>query len=148
MSDFDRGKREGRVDALLESHSRSILAIGEDVKRIVGSVSTLSSTLEGALDKLSDGLRTMQEEGRARDLAVAVAAETLAKETERRRIEEERLRSERATALEVPVRTWGIRSNKASLLSVAIGLAVVLVSVYFGTRHGITLSPTPTVTTP
>jgi len=49
--------------------------------------------------------------------------ETLAKETERRRVEAESVRIERADALNVPVRTWGLRANKASVTG---GLATLI----------------------
>ena len=126
-NDFDRGKREGRVDALLESHTKSILRINGNVERFSKALEQLASDVREGIADLSDGLRTMQEEGRARDLAVKVAADTLADETERRRDEEERLRKERATALEAPVRKWGIRANVVSVVYFSLAFVAIVV---------------------
>ena len=123
--DFERGKREGRVDALLESHGRSITAIRDEIKRFTALVESLSATVHKALDQLSDGLRTMQEEGRARDLAVKVAAETLAKETERRRAELE-------TSVATTDRSFTKRERIAGLV---LGAVTVVVTVLAATGH-------------
>ena len=141
LTEYERGKEEGRVTALLDEHTQRLNKINGSVDRFAKSNETLAKTMRDdasktrdALDLLSSALRTMQEEGRARDLAVQVAADTLAKETERRRVEEDRLRIERATALEAPARTWDIRASKASVIYLFIALAAIVVTIYFATR--------------
>jgi len=141
LTEYERGKEEGRVNALLGEHTARLNKINGNIERFAKSNETLAKTMREdatktreALDLLSSALRTMQEEGRARDLAVTVAAETLAKETERRRIEEDRLRIERATALEAPARTWDIRASKASVIYLFIALASIIATIYFATR--------------
>jgi len=76
VSDYERGLKEGRVDALLEEHAKHLNAINGSIERFI---------IMGG--NWTDALRTMQEEARADRLEVKVTADTLAKETERRRIE-------------------------------------------------------------
>jgi hypothetical protein len=120
---YEQGLREGRVDALLEEHTSRLSKINGSVERHAASVEKLAKQVSIGFEKVASEMRTMQEDGRARDLAVEVAAETLAKETERRRVEAESVRIERADALNVPVRTWGLRANKASVTG---GLATLI----------------------
>jgi sirohydrochlorin ferrochelatase len=137
---LERGRKEGRIDATLEQHGKAIARINGSIERFAKTNEQLTETVRQGLAELSDGLRRMQEQGRARDLATKVATETLAKETERLRREAEAQRVERASALEVPVRTWSLRSNKATVFYVFVALVAVLASIYFGTHSQ---SPAP-----
>jgi len=147
LTDYERGMKEGRIDALLDEHTARLNKINGSVDRFAKSNEKLVETMREdaagtrtALDLLSSAMRTMQEEGRARDLAVQVAADTLAKETERRR-------EELATTAATTSTTWSLRSNKASVAYLLIALVAVLLTFYFGTRPGPTLSPNPTTPT-
>jgi len=124
-SDFDRGKREGRIDALLESHTKSIARLDIHIERQSESIEHLTKAVNKGMAALSDGLRTMQEEGRARDLAVKVAAETLAAETERRR---EELASAGAAV------AWQF-TKRQGLAVILIAAAAVVVSILIATKR-------------
>jgi len=127
---YEQGLREGRVDALLEEHTSRLSKINGSVERHAKSVETLAKQVSIGFEKVASEMRTMQEDGRARDLAVEVAAETLAKETERRRVEAETVRVERADALNAPIRTWNLRANKASVLGGAVTVAAAVEAAY------------------
>ena len=129
-SDFERGVKEGRVNALLDEHTGRLNKINGSIERFSKSHESLAKAISVGLEKLAAEMRVMQEEARARELAVKVAAETLAKETERRRLDAEKVRQERAAALEAPVRKWGLRANKASIFYAAICVLVVLNGLY------------------
>jgi septal ring factor EnvC (AmiA/AmiB activator) len=118
-SDYERGVKEGRVNALLDEHTSRLNKINGSVERFSKSHESLAKAISVGLEKLAAEMRVMQEEARARELAVKVAADTLAKETERRR-----------QALEVPVRNWSIRSNKAAVVYAVICVLVVLNGLY------------------
>jgi septal ring factor EnvC (AmiA/AmiB activator) len=130
ISEFERGRKEGRVDALLEEHTARLNKINGSVERHAKSNETLAKEMRAGFDKVATVIASMQEDARARELAVTVAAETLATETERRRADEERLRQERADALEVPSRAWDIRANKASVVGGAVTLALGISTIY------------------
>lgn len=132
LSDYQRGMKEGRVDALLDEHTQRLNKINGSIERHAKSNENLAKEVRQTRQEIFDQLREMNEAARARDLAVQVAKETLEKETERLRIEAERLRTERAQALEVPVRAWGLRANKAT---VVYGLVAAVLALY--TLYGI-----------
>lgn len=133
-ADYERGKKEGRVDALLEEHTARLNKINGSVERFSKSHDNLAKSVSVGFEKVASEIRTMQEEARLREARVSVAAETLAKETERRRIEEERLRVERAAELAVPASIWGVRSSKAAVVFGLATLVLTVVSLYLATR--------------
>jgi hypothetical protein len=133
-SDYQRGLKEGRVDALLEEHTFRLNKINGSIERHAKSNETLAREFKNGFDKLATEMRVMQEEARARELAVRVAAETLATETERQRQEVETARIERAAALEVLPRKWTVRANKATVLGAFLTLVTIFVGVYFATH--------------
>jgi hypothetical protein len=138
---LERGKKEGRIDALLEEHSAHLAKINGSVadaaKALDGlstEIHTLSRDSQRALDAverelraalrlLGDDIRTLNEELRLRDERVSVAAGVLAKETERRR-------EELAASVETTDRTT--RSNEVQFsrrqqlvaLAIATGLTI------------------------
>ena len=67
----------------------------------------LKSYYDGRLEPIIHDVRALQEEGRAAKLAVAVAASTLATETERRR-------EELALSIQKTDRKWFLRGNKTT----------------------------------
>lgn len=127
---YEQGLKEGRVDALLEEHTARLNRINGSVERHAKSNETLAKEMKSGFEKVAAEMRTMQEEARARELAVKVAAETLATETERRRAEEERARIERAQALEVPVRAWNLRANRATVVGGVVTAALGISTTY------------------
>lgn len=100
---LERGKKEGRIDALLEEHSEhlakingSVGATAKALEALVAEIHKLSAdsrralrALESDLQKcirdLVSDIRTLNEDQRIRDTALTVAAEGLAKQTEERR---------------------------------------------------------------
>jgi hypothetical protein len=127
---YEQGLKEGRVNALLEEHTARLNKINGSVERHAKSVETLAKQMSVGFEKVASEMRTMQEEARARELAVQVAATTLAEETERRRVEEERLREERADALSEQPRTWSLRANKVSASAGITSIALAVATVY------------------
>jgi hypothetical protein len=75
-TEYDRGKEAGRAAQVEDEFRRHFIDIN-------GSVARTADTLA----ELASEMRTMREEARLRDERVAVAADTLATETERRRSE-------------------------------------------------------------
>jgi hypothetical protein len=134
-STYEQGLKDGRVDALLEEHTARLNKINGSVERHAKAVEGLAKSVSVGLEKLGSEIRTMQEQARARELAVEVAAETLAKSETNRRTEEERVRIERAEALAVPVRAWEIRANKASVTGALVTLGSVAAAVYAFVFH-------------
>jgi hypothetical protein len=124
MTDYDRGLREGRVDALLEEHTLRLNKINGSVERHAKSNETLAKEMKSGFDKLAAEMRTMQEEARARELAVQVAADTLAKETERRR-------EELASAGESS--RWRFTRGQ-QIFAAFVSVAALLVTVYLSTH--------------
>ncbi|HEY8723458.1 MAG TPA: hypothetical protein VIL92_06315 [Gaiellaceae bacterium] len=82
---FERGKREGRVDATLEAHGRHLTRINGNIERFATAIETLTTTMLARFDKSDHEILTLQEDGRSAALAVTVAAETLETDAERRR---------------------------------------------------------------
>lgn len=117
-----RGLKEGRTDALLEEHTARLDRINGSIDRHALAMEKLTAVVHDGYEKLDDAIRTMQEEARAAVLAVEVSRATLAKETERRRVA---LADEGATV----DRKFSKRQRLAML---AVALAAVLVTVYFG----------------
>jgi hypothetical protein len=130
LSDFQRGLKEGARDARLDEAFVRLNKINGSIERHAKSNEALTQAMNVGFDKLATEMRQMQEEARARELAVKVAAETLATETERRRAEEERLREERAEALQAPARTWGLRASKASVIYGLVAFVLGIYTVY------------------
>lgn len=129
LSDYERGVKEGRVDALLDEHTARLNKINGSIDRFSKSHENLAKAISVGLEKVASDLRQLQEEARARELAVEVARKTLAEETDRRRNEDEAHRIERAEALEVAPRTWGVRAAKVAVAGVCISAVVALVVV-------------------
>lgn len=132
--EYERAKQEGRMEARVDEAFVRLNKINGSVERHAKSNETLAKEMKAGFEAIAAEIRNMQEEARQRELAVKVAAQTLANETERRRVEEERLRTERAEALEVPVRKWGIRANKATVILGVITLIMTGLAIYLGTR--------------
>lgn len=130
MTEYERGLKEGRVEARLDGHDARFDKINGSIDRFSQSHENLAKAVSVGLEKLAAEIRKMQAEAHARDLAVDVAAKTLAAETERRRVEEEGKRLQRAEDLEVAPRKWSVRGVKFGIavgcVSVIVGLTVVL----------------------
>lgn len=123
LSDYERGKLEGKTEARLDEAFVRLDKINGSVERHAI-----------ASEQLASEIRELREEARARDLAVKVAADTLAQETERRRVVEEELRISRASALEVPVRKWNLWANKASVIATVAAVCFGLATLYLALR--------------
>ena len=144
----ERGRREGRVDATLDDHSKHLTRINGNIERFAKSVEGLEKTVRSGLEAVHAEIRTVQEERRLDQERVAAAAKALAEETERRRKEAEEQRVERADALAVAPRKWGLRSSKANVVYAVLALVGLLVTVYFGMQAAAPpAAPTVTVTT-
>jgi hypothetical protein len=137
VTDYERGLKEGRVEARLDGHDARLDKINGSIDRFSKSHDNLSKAVSVGLEKLANEIRKMQEEARARDLAVDIAAKTLAAETERRRSEAEEQRVVRAAALEAPVRVWSLRASKGTVIAAGISFALAVVGVltYLSTHH-------------
>lgn len=115
--DYERGLKEGRIDALLEAHTTHLARINGSIERAAdASLAAAESTRV-----LAGEIRTMAEQQRLAAERVKVAADTLATETERRR-------KELADSAETGDRRWGRRERLAALaLTVAVALATLYV---------------------
>ena len=137
-SPFDRGKREGRVDATLEDHGRHLSRINGNIARFATSVETLTATMRGKLDTIAHEILTLQEEGRSAALAVKIAAETLESEAERRRAELEAT----AAGLAVTARALAATetkddrsfSKRERLAALVVAIASTAAYIYFATH--------------
>jgi chemotaxis response regulator CheB len=114
--------REGRVDALLEEHTSRLNKINGSVDRFAKSNEDMTKAMREMQEKLHDSIRGIEEQMRLDAERVKVAAETLATETERRR-------EELADSVVATTSRWSLRSNKASVISVGMGVIALLVSV-------------------
>lgn len=126
-AEFERGKREGVVDATLKDHGVHLSRINGNIDRFALALEALAERLTAAVDRLSAEVRTLQEQGRSAALAVKVAADTLALETERRR-------EELAASAAVTQGTWSLRANKVSVGVLIVAVVAVAVSIFFGFR--------------
>lgn len=133
-AEYERGLKEGRVEARLDGHDERLDKINGSIDRFSKSHDNLSRAISVGLEKLASEIRSMQEDSRARELAVEVARKTLAEETARRRDEDERERVERAAALETAPRKWSVRAAKFAVAGVCVSALVavtVVLSFYF-----------------
>jgi hypothetical protein len=119
-SDFERGRKEARTDAILEEHSRHLATINGSIERAAAAMELVGRTNLN----LASEIRTLQEDSRLDRERVKVAAEVLAKETERRR-----------EALVESVSTDDRKfSKRERLVGLAISLAAIIVTVYLATH--------------
>jgi hypothetical protein len=132
LTDYQRGLKEGARDALLEEHTARLNKINGSVERHAKSNEVLAREFKTGMALLAEEIRDMKEEARAREIAVRVAAETLATETARREKQVEADRIERAAALEVPVRWWRIRSDQVAVFSALVAGFVYLLNHFLG----------------
>ena len=123
LTDFQRGLKEGRVDALLEEHTLRLNKINGSVERFAKSNEVLVKAMRDMHEKLDTKLRNIEEQMRLDAERVKVAADTLAAETERRR-------EELATSLATTSTTWSLRSNKASVVYVFVAFVSVVTAIY------------------
>ena len=75
-SDYDRGVEAGRIEQRLDGFDKHFAAVNGSIDRCADR-----------LTELGTGIGELREDARLRDERVAVAAATLAQETERRRAE-------------------------------------------------------------
>lgn len=119
-SEFERGKKEGHVEAQLAEHSQHLSRINGSIDRFTD----VTRDAAAATRELSSEIRTLQEEGRLAAERVRVAAATLATETERRR-------AELAETVSSGDRRFSKRERLAALL---IALVAALAAVYIATH--------------
>ena len=135
VSDFDRGKKEGRTDALLAEHTARLDAINGSIEQSASAIEALTKTVRDWSAKLSDAIRTLQEEGRLAEERVNVAAATLAADAARRRIELEATATGLATTAATLAATQTTNDRQWSrgqqLAMLVIAFAAVFVTVYF-----------------
>ena len=123
LTDFQRGLKEGRVDALLEEHTLRLNKINGSVDRFAKSNESLAKAMREMHEKLDSKLRNIEEQMRLDAERVKVAADTLAAETERRR-------EELAASLATTSTTWSLRSNKATVVYVFVAFVSVVTAIY------------------
>jgi hypothetical protein len=108
------------------------------VKELLGKLDTkldlVVTKLDEKVDRKSFDLLAAQVNKIETDIRldkerVESARTALAAETERRRAEAEKERVERAEALEVAPRTWGVRAAKWAVVGVCASAVVALVAV-------------------
>jgi hypothetical protein len=128
--DLERVRWEGRIEATVEGHTRHLEKLNGSIDRWATASEDLKGEVKLGLGSLSAEIQEMRAEARLDQERVRVAADTLAKETERRRVEAEAARIDRAAALEVPARKWDILSNKANVAYAFIGLLGFALSIY------------------
>jgi len=126
-SEFERGVKEGKDDATLASNTARLDALNGSLAANVRALDALAVTMREGFDAVNGAIRILQEEGRAAVLALEVAAQTLAKETERRRAE---LEGSTATT----DRTWSKRERLAAL---ALTIILSLLGFYLARRSGV-----------
>lgn len=136
VSDFERGVKEGRTDALLDEHTARLDAINGSIGRFSTTVEALAKNVREGLEKVSSAVRTLQEEGRLAEERVNVAAKTLAAEAERHRAELETTASGLA-ATAAALATSETKSDRKfskreKVLSLVVAIAVPAASIYFG----------------
>lgn len=139
VSDFDRGKKEGRTDATLAEHTARLDGIEGSLTRFGSAIEALANAMREGLAKLSAEIGMLQEQGRSAALAVKVAADTLAADASRRRVELE------ATAKELAVKASALAatettndrsfSKRAKILGLVFTVVTGAASIYFG-LHG------------
>lgn len=111
--EFERGKKAGRIDALLAEHTAHLARINGSIDKSA----TANEHVAGAMRELAGEIRSLQEDGRIAIERVKVAAETLAAETEWRR-------KELATTAEKGDRSFSKRERIAAILvSLVVGAA-------------------------
>ena len=125
MDEFERGKLEGLRDAKVESHEQRLANINGSIDRFTAVVDALAKTVTAAVDHLASEIRTLQEQARSAALAVKVAADTLATETERRR-------EELATTAASTQSTWSLRSSKMNVVYLAAAIVGIGFAIFFG----------------
>lgn len=116
--EFERGRKEGRIDALLEAHS-------EHLGIINGSIERSAKALEAVAE-------TVRELGRKFDLQIGIAEAArvaLAEETERRRRELADKSDERNT-------TWSKREKIITAIFSGLSAFSLLATLYLKT-HGV-----------
>lgn len=133
-SEYERGKKEGRVDALLDEHTARLNKINGSVERFSKSHDNLAKSVSVGFEKVASEIRTLQEEARLREERVKVAATTLAAENERRRFEEAAQRTEHEAKMAEPVRAWDIRANKATVLLGVLTVLMTVLSIYLASH--------------
>lgn len=146
---MERGKREGRIDALLEEHglhleriNGSVADAAKELKHLADEVHLLSQEnqrslrkvdvdLKTALRELASDIRTLKEDQKIRDTALTVAAEGIAKQTEERRgtLAAEAVAADRGSARQASVFT-----KRQQLATAVVGTVVGIVGLYLGTR--------------
>lgn len=117
---YERGLKEGALGARLDGQDARLDKINGSIDRFVASNLHLTNEIQ-----------KMQEEARARELRDQVAKSTLAAETIRLADVAERERIARAQALEIPVRTWSLRADKATVISVVAATGFAASTIYF-----------------
>lgn len=86
----------------------------------------LKDFMAGRLSTVEKAVAELQAINAQRDSTVAA----MALETERRRVDMDRLRTERADALQVPLRTWQLRTSKVGMLVAAMGVGMFLLGLW------------------
>jgi methyl-accepting chemotaxis protein len=128
-SEFDRGLKEGRIDALLQAHSEHLGRLNGNVEKFGLS----NEALAAAIRELASEIRTLQEEGRLAEERVNVAATTLARETERRREELATAATAASTVEQSAERKF---SKRERLIALAITVILAVIGFYLA-RHAI-----------
>jgi len=128
---YERGLKDGAANARLDEAFIRLNKINGNIERHAETSEQLAKEVRQTRQEIFDELRKMNSAAEARDLAVRVAKETLEKETSRLAAQAESLREERALALELPVRTWSLRADKATVISVVAATGFAASTIYF-----------------
>lgn len=130
-TDFERGQREGRVDALLEAHTKHLGKINGHIEQFTRVVDRLDKSTHAGFDKLEGAILSLQTEGRLAEERVNVAAITLAGETERRRAELAAAAEAKALASSGDFQRFTKRERRLAGL---IAFATLLAYIWFSTH--------------
>jgi methyl-accepting chemotaxis protein len=127
MDDYERGLKEGRVDARLEEHEQRLDRINGSLDRFAAS----SEDLAASMRELASEIRTLQEGGRLAEQRVETTRKTLAEETERRKEALEVTADALSKSEESDDRTFSKRERIAALL---VTITFSLIGIYLATH--------------
>lgn len=148
-TDFDKGHREGVVDATLSAHALHLRTINGNIARANVVTQELTTTVRDGLAAVESAVRTLQEEARLAEERVNVAAATLARETERRREELAATAAQAALSENKNDRRWSRSQEMGGIALAFLALVATIVGLYIASGSGhSTPKPAVTVTVP
>lgn len=131
-SEFAKGVKEGRTDALLVEHSKHLGAINGSVAKTAAALTALKQEVHDGIAELASAIRTLEEQGRLAEERVETTRRTLATETERRKDALE------VTADELTLRERGADrkwSKWQQVAALAVAVSAVIVTILAASGH-------------